>query len=183
MDDDTLNSDKRMVAAVLSGDQAAFIDLVHQYQGMVSHLIFRLIANSTDREEVCQDVFLKVHKNLHSFRFQSKLSTWISRISYNTAINYLNKHQLETVEYEVERVSEDRGPADEMNAVQLKSFVHQKLNLLTVVERSVLTLYHLEEMTVPEISQVMMRPEGTIKSDLFRARKKLRDMIATEERQ
>jgi RNA polymerase sigma factor (sigma-70 family) len=181
MDEQRLKSDEMLVAKVLSGRQAAFVELVEQYQGLVSHLVFRVVQDQSDREEVCQDVFVKVHKQLRTFQFRSKLSTWISRIAYNTAISHINKRRLATVEYDLEDATPESGPAEEMSEGQLKTFIHEKMKMLTTVEKSVLTLYHLEEMLVSDISQVMMRPEGTIKSDLYRARKKLRKMIRIEE--
>ena len=181
MDEHPLKSDEELVAEVLSGQRGAFETLIGQYQGLVAHLVFRLIGNRDDREEVCQDVFIKVHKQLQTFRFQSKLSTWISRIAYTTAVNQLRKSKLTTVEYNLEEISQDHGPAEEMNDQNMKAHVHDHINLLSTVEKSVITFYHLEEMSVGEISQVMMRPEGTIKSDLFRARQKLRKMMTAED--
>jgi len=181
MDEQCQKSDEMLVAEVLSGKQEAFVELVEQYQGLVSHLVFRVVQDHSDQEEVCQDVFIKVHKQLRTFQFRSKLSTWISRIAYNTAISHINKRRLTTVEYDLEEATPESGPAEEMSEVQLKTFIHEKMKMLTTVEKSVLTLYHLEEMLVSDIAQVMMRPEGTIKSDLYRARNKLRKMIRPEE--
>lgn len=181
MDAHRLKSDKMLVAEVLTGKQEAFVCLVDQYQGLVSHLVFRVVQNPRDQEEVCQDVFVKVHKQLKTFQFRSRLSTWISRIAYNTAISHINKRRPMTVEFDQEEITEESGPTEALSEMQLKSFVHEKMKLLSTIEKSVLTLYHLEEMLVSEISQVMMRPEGTIKSDLYRARKKLRKMIKAEE--
>jgi RNA polymerase sigma factor (sigma-70 family) len=181
MDEQRLKSDEMLVAEVLSGRQAAFVELVEQYQGLVSHLVFRVVQDQSDREEVSQDVFVKVHKQLRTFQFRSKLSTWISRIAYNTAISHINKRRLTTVEYDLEEATPESGPAEEMSEVQLKTFIHKKMKKLTTVEKTVLTLYHLEEMLVSDIAQVMMRPEGTVKSDLYRARMKLRKMIRIEE--
>lgn len=169
------------MAEVLAGKHGAFVQLVEQFQGLVSHLVFRVVQNQSDREEVCQDVFVKVHKQLKTFQFRSRLATWISRIAYNTAISHLNGRRQPPVEYDLEQITQESGPAEDMREMQLKAFIHEKLKRLSTVEKSVLTLYHLEEMPVREISQVMMRPEGTIKSDLFRARTKLRKMITAEE--
>jgi RNA polymerase sigma factor (sigma-70 family) len=181
MDEQRLKSDEMLVAEVLSGRPDAFVELVEQYQVLVSHLVFRVVQDQSDREEVSQDVFVKVHKQLRTFQFRSKLSTWISRIAYNTAISHINKRRLATVEYDLEEATPESGPAEEMSEVQLKAFIHKKMKKLTTVEKTVLTLYHLEEMLVSDIAQLMMRPEGTVKSDLYRARMKLRKMIRIEE--
>ena len=174
-------SDEMLVAEVLSGRQEAFVNLVEQYQGLVSHLVFRIVQDRSDQEEVCQDVFVKVHKQLKTFQFRSKLSTWISRIAYNTAISHINKRRLPTVEYDLEEIAQESGPVEEMGGEQLKTFIHEKMKMLTTVEKSVLTLYHLQEMLVSDIAQVMQRPEGTIKSDLYRARNKLKKIMRKEE--
>ena len=180
MQAETQIPDMLLVKDVLSGTQGAFEQLISQYERLVSHAIFRLIRNPADREDVCQEVFVKVYKQLRSFRYQSRLSTWIARIAYNTAVNHLRKHRELAVENDWEQADEESDPALTMSERQLQAFVHDKMQQLTVVERSVLTFYHLEEMSVGEISQVMDRPEGTIKSDLYRARKKLKDLMPVE---
>ncbi len=180
MQAETQIPDALLVKDVLSGNQGAFEQLISQYERLVSHAIFRLIHNPADREDVCQEVFVKVYKQLRSFRYQSRLSTWIARIAYNTAINHLRKRRELTVEADWEQADETSDPALAMGERQLQEFVHARMDQLTVVEKSVLTFYHLEEMSVSEISRVMDRPEGTIKSDLYRARKKLKDLIPVE---
>jgi RNA polymerase sigma factor (sigma-70 family) len=181
MQAETQIPDLLLVKDVLSGSQGAFEQLVNQYERLVSHAIFRLIHNPADREDVCQEVFMKVYRQLRSFRYQSRLSTWIARIAYNTAVNHLRKHRESTQETDDWQQADERSdPALAMNEQQLQAFVHDKMEQLTVVEKSVLTFYHLEEMSVTEISQVMDRPEGTIKSDLYRARKKLKNLMPVE---
>lgn len=174
-----------LVKDVLDGRPGAFEQLINQYERLVFHTIFRLVHNSADREDVCQDVFVKVYKQLKTFRYQARLSTWIARIAYNTAVNHLRKHRDVELDGEVEQ-AEERSDSSmttnerQLNHVQLKTFLHKKMEQLTVVEKSVLTFYHLDEMSVSEISLVMDRPEGTIKSDLYRARKKLKDLMPVE---
>ena len=123
---------------------------------------------------------MKVHGQLKSFRFQAKLSTWISRIAYNTALSHLKKRRLTISEMDDQLPDTHQGPAGEMSAVQVKELIQEKLQSLTVVEKSVLTFYHLEEMSVGEIGRIMDRPEGTIKSDLYRARRKMKDLLVRE---
>ena len=182
MDECQLKLDEVMVADVLSEKHGAFVILVKQYQNLVHHVVLRIVDNENDSEEICQDVFIKVYRQLSGFRFGSKLSTWISRIAYNTAIDFVKKRKIKTVDYDLSEIVDETNPAGVMDEMQLKDFVHKKMRLLTLIERTVLNFYHLEEMAINEISQVMQRPEGTVKSDLFRARKKLARMISAEER-
>ena len=80
-----MTDDQALVARVASGDMQAFRLLIKQHERLVSHMIGRLIDNAEDREELCQDVFLKVHEKLSEFNFQSRLSTWIATIAYRHA--------------------------------------------------------------------------------------------------
>ena len=66
---------KELIKKIVSGDTAAFKALIQDYQRLVSHVIFKMVPNEHDREDVCQDVFIKVYKNLSKFQFDSKLST------------------------------------------------------------------------------------------------------------
>ena len=85
--------EKQIVADILAGDQQAFRNLIEQYQKLVSHIVFRMISHQVDREELCQEIFIKVYRNLASFKFQSKLSTWVGRIAYHACINFLKKNR------------------------------------------------------------------------------------------
>jgi len=181
MTSESQRADQALVDEVLTGSREAFIEFVECYQKLVAHLVFRLIADKRDAEEVCQDVFVKVYGQLASFRFQSKLSTWIAKIAYNTALTHLAKRKVQWVNTDFSDYSENVGPDELTSDVQLKELVHARLNELSVPEKSVLTFYHLEEMSIQEISQIMARPAGTVKSDLYRARRKLKELMLQEE--
>src|SRR3954470_10898448 len=85
--------EKYVVGKVLSGNKQAFIALVRQYEKLVLHIVSPLVGICEDREDICQEVFLKVYQNLNSFQFKSALGTWIGRIAYNTSINFLQKNR------------------------------------------------------------------------------------------
>src|SRR6185436_14894482 len=91
------------VKAVLSGEGDAFKILIKQYERLVLQIVFRMVKREVDREDLCQDIFLKVYDKLQGFRFGSKLSTWIGSIAYNTCVNHLRKNRIVLVEqYEQE---------------------------------------------------------------------------------
>src|SRR4051794_1024596 len=83
--------DRSLVEGVLAGDKQTFVDLINQYEGLVLHIVTPLVGVNEDREDICQEVFLKVYRNLPSFQFRSSLATWIGRIAYNASINYVKK--------------------------------------------------------------------------------------------
>ena len=192
-----METEKALVKKILSGDLSTFKDLVDMYQKLVVHVIFRLISRQEDREEICQEVFIKVYKNLSTFKFQSKLSTWIGKIAYTTAINYLRKeklsgfselkeiseidesgneydHPLRTIQ------SEELNPLENLERQELSAFIQKKINTLPAPYQMILTLYHLEEMSYQEIGEIMELPDGTVKSYLFRGRKKLKASLVRE---
>src|ERR1700677_342870 len=85
--------EKLVVLKALQGDMRAFERLVKQYEKLVSFVVYRLIRNKEDVEDVCQDVFIKVHRNLAQFDFKSKLATWIASIAYRAAVDHLKKYR------------------------------------------------------------------------------------------
>ncbi|HEX2204396.1 MAG TPA: sigma-70 family RNA polymerase sigma factor [Longimicrobium sp.] len=184
-----MEPDREIVRRVLAGERDAFRDVVRAYQRLVAHVVGRLVRDPGDREEVCQDVFVRVHRKLDTFHFESKLSTWIARIAYRLSLNHLEKKRLpladdlgpedeEGMPPAAERIaSPDLSPADEVAAAQMRAFVRAQVDALPPLQRAAVTLYHLEEMSVGEVAEVMGVPENTVKSHLFRARKTLKERL------
>jgi RNA polymerase sigma factor (sigma-70 family) len=172
---------KLLVEKTLAGNRKAFELLIERHQRLVSHFVFRLIDNPEDREDVCQDVFLKVYENLGGFKFESKLSTWIAKIAYNTCLNHLEKKKLPLFD---DLTSDERsletvpgnvpGPHEVAQGKELSILLQSEINKMPAHYRTVLTLYHLDQMNYNEIGEIMSLPEGTVKSHLFRARKLLK---------
>jgi RNA polymerase sigma factor (sigma-70 family) len=177
-----MKDDRTLVSQVLTGDIQAFMQLIKQHERLVAHMIGRLVKSAEDREELCQDVFLKVHEKLAEFSFQSKLSTWIATIAYRHAINHLRKRKMlfsEIPEEEAFTKSFIEGSNPEMLAEEsdMDQFVLKLVEELPPHYRVVLTLYHLEGMHYPEIAEVTKMPEGTVKNYLFRARNLLKERV------
>ncbi|MFZ5979623.1 MAG: RNA polymerase sigma factor [Candidatus Zixiibacteriota bacterium] len=176
--------DKQLINSILSGNQEAYRIFIKKYVRLVNHVVFKMIANETDREDVCQDVFIKAYQNLKNFKFESKISTWIARIAYNTCINYLEKRQIplyEDVRSEQETLEDHPGniitPDDFTVDRNLAYKLCQEIDELPVNYGLILSLYHLQEMSYLEIAKILGMPEGTVKSYLFRARKMLKDRL------
>ena len=175
---------RHLIDRIISGDREAFRLFVEQYQRLVGHIVFRMIDNKDDREDICQEVFLKVYQNLSEFRSQSRLSTWIGAIAYNTSVNYLQKkkHQPLDILHNDEGETDDLGtletpPDDRMEQFDLSFNLHREIEKIPPHYRTVLTLYHLDELTYSEIGLITKMPEGTVKSYLFRARRILKERL------
>ncbi|MFP4093915.1 MAG: RNA polymerase sigma factor [Cyclobacteriaceae bacterium] len=176
-----MNEDQNLIDRIKRGEQQAFTEFVSKHQKLVFHIVSRLIDRPEDREDLCQEVFIKVFRKIHEFRFESKLSTWVASIAYRMSVNDLKKHKKyqETDLEKVALVHENHElPADRyIDRQQLHRHIHQMIQQLPLHYRSILTLYHLEEMPYHEIAQVSGKPEGTVKNYLFRARKLLKEML------
>lgn len=174
--------DRMLVSRVLAGDVQAFVLLIRQHERLVAHMVGRLIKSPEDRDELCQDVFLRVHEKLSEFSFQSKLSTWIATIAWRHAINYLRKRKMSFSDIPEEdaftkRFIEEVNPETITEERDLDEFILKLVDELPPQYKIVLTLYHLEGMSYPEIGEVTKMPEGTVKNYLFRARNLLKEKV------
>jgi RNA polymerase sigma factor (sigma-70 family) len=177
-----MNDERTLVSQVLGGDLQAFNRLIRQHERLVLHMIGRLVKSDTDREELCQDVFLRVHEKLAGFSFQSKLSTWIATIAYRHAINHLKKTKMYYTDIPDEerftqRFVETENPESMLEDADTDRYVMTLVDELPPQYKAILTLYHLEGLTYPEICEVTNMPEGTVKNYLFRARNLLKEKV------
>lgn len=177
--------ERARVRAVLDRQAGAFEALVRDYQKLCWHIVFRMVRDPDDARDLCQEVFLRVHRQLHQFRFECPLKSWIGRIAYSIALRHLERRQaapvthlddedesvLDTLADESFDLEADSG--DEQIAIRLREGVDS----LPAVPRTLVTLFHLEELSVAEIATITGMSEGTIKSYLFRARLTLRDWL------
>jgi RNA polymerase sigma-70 factor (ECF subfamily) len=178
---------RSLVAEIVSGNRKAFQSLIMEYQRLVSHIVFRMIYNQEDRKDICQDVFVKVYQNLKEFNFESKLSTWIAKIAYNTCINFLEKKRvllfddLTSEGQSLDNCSvDDILPDESVERDDLSFRLQAEIEKMPVHFRTILTLFHLDQMSYGEISEIMQLPEGTVKSYLFRARKLLKEKLLSK---
>ena len=173
------------VRAVLLNEANAFESLVRDYQNLCWHIVFRMVHDPDDARDLCQETFLRVHRQLHQFRFECPLKSWIGRIAYSIALRHLERQRAAPVtclDDEAESAADtladeafdlESAAGDEQLAARLREGV----DALPAVPRTLVTLYHLEELSIPEIATITAMNEGTIKSHLFRARSSLREWL------
>jgi RNA polymerase sigma-70 factor (ECF subfamily) len=174
-------NEKEVVTRIINGDIRAFELLVKQYEKLVFYVIHRIVKDQNTAEDICQEVFIKLHRSLVRFNFQSKLSTWIARITYLTAINYLRKYNREWITDYPDNIENyhftGETPEQLLTKKDVANYVEQLVLELPEKYRTVLTLYHLNEFSCVEIEEITGMPEGTVKSYLFRARKLLKEKL------
>jgi RNA polymerase sigma-70 factor (ECF subfamily) len=183
----TTTDARQLVNEILAGNTVAFERIIKCYERLVSHIVFRIVTNEADQQDVCQEVFIKVFHNLPKFQFESKLSTWIGKIAYNTCINYLKKKKVPLFDDYVgsdqsmdNYLTETVCPDDFAEARDLNARLQVEISKLPVQFRTILTLYHLDEMSYAEIAEITQLPDGTVKSYLFRARKQLKERLVAK---
>ena len=176
---------KELIQKICAGDTQAFRIIVEENQRLVYHVVSRMVDRLEDRDDLCQEIFFKIYENLHKFKHESKLSTWITQIAYNRCLNYLEKKRIPLHgDLEPDRTM-DMYPQKSLTPEQHAEKEDISQRLLVAIEklpiqyRTIITLYHLQQMQYREIAEVMQMPEGTVKSYLFRARKWLKEQLTT----
>ncbi|NLX66313.1 MAG: sigma-70 family RNA polymerase sigma factor [Bacteroidales bacterium] len=168
------------VKQVLSGNTSAFSYFVETYQEMAITIAYRICGNLQDAEDVVQDSFVKAYRNLHSFRADSKFSTWLYRIVYNTAVT-LTKSKIWTSTHETDMenaVHLSGNPADlNIEHSEQKEMVGEILQKMPKGDALLLTLYYMEENPVKDIAKITGLNESNVKVKLFRARKLFKEML------
>lgn len=186
-ENDRLQTEQELVREVLAREPRAIADLVARYRNLVRRIVFRLVNDPRDREEVAQDTFLKAIRSLPSFRGEAKLGTWIGRIAYRESMQYLRRRRCPSEELEgdleVEQLEADAPSAfDVLARKELETIMAEAVERLTPVQKTVVTLFYLEEMEVSEVAVVVGIPVNTVKSHLSRSRNALRRLLIEEAR-
>ena len=180
------NDDRALVTAVLGNAPGAFEQLVRDYQGLVWHIIQRMVRHPDDTRELCQDTFLRVHQHLHQYRHDAALKSWIGQVAYSVARRHLERKRIPLVEPSddddgaclLDRIGGDFDLEASTADAELTRHLHAAIDMLPPLQRTLLTLYHLDEVPIADIAAITGLAEGTIKSHLFRSRKLLRDLLA-----
>ena len=178
------NKEKDLIEEIRRGNARAFTDLVESYKDLVFTLSLRLLGNREEAEEVSQDAFIKIYKSLATFKGDSKVSTWIYRIAYNTALDRIKKNKRAHDHVEIDQVRKmglaDMDDAlDKMVQEEKRQLIDQCLAKLPAEDAGIITLFYFEEKNLLEMEKILNVSANTIKVKLFRARKKLAGIMET----
>ena len=182
--------DRKLVRALRARDEDAFCELVHQYQHKVFNIVFRILNDRQEAEDIAQEVFITVFKHIDQFRGDAKFSTWLYRIATNHArnrIKYLSrrakkKHQDLDDTPDGDMADNPLGssmarPDKQAQAHQLEQIIKEGLGSLGAEHREIVVLRDIENLSYQEISEITGLAEGTVKSRLFRARVQLKEYV------
>ena len=178
------DGDRRLVADVLAGRAGAFEQLVREYQGLCWHVVQRMVRHPEDTRELCQEAFLRVHRSLHQYRFDAPLKSWIAQVAWSIARRHLERKRIPLVDAVddegaclLDNIGDGHDLEDAAADAQVQSKLHAAIERLPPLQRTILSLYHLDEVPIGEIAGITGLAEGTIKSHLFRSRKRLRELL------
>ena len=184
----TREEEYAVIRRVCAGDTDAFEALVTAYQKQVYNLALRTVGNEEDAADMTQEAFLRAYRSLGSFRGDSKFFVWLYRLTTNICIDFLRSRgrrptvSLTAADEDEEPqeldVADDRfDPVQSLERAELRRAVQRGLASLPEDYRRILMLRELSGLSYAEIGQVLRLEEGTVKSRLFRARKKLCDFL------
>lgn len=177
-----MKQDKSYIERVLRGDINAYTYLVDKHKSMVYTIALRMLKNTEDAEELAQDTFVKAFSSLKEFKFESKFSTWLYRITYNGAISKLRKKQLEFSDIENYDLPENDiissfNTINELKLNEQKKYINLVLDQLTEGDALLITMYYLNESSIDEISVITRLTISNVKVKLHRARKRFYDRL------
>lgn len=177
--------DNKIIEDVLSGNSEAFASLMKRYAPKVFAMTASMIGNNEDAADITQEIFTKVFTSLSSFKRQSSFSTWLFKISYNMTASRLRKiSRVETSACDddfwnnIADTIQDNDDIDDY-AVSVDQ-LFDALNRLSPNERTLISLFYLDNKSITEIAFIMSLSETNAKTRLFRIRKKLQKIISHE---
>jgi RNA polymerase sigma-70 factor (ECF subfamily) len=182
------NDEKFLIKELKKFNEEAFDYFVIKYQNMIISYINKILNNQDEAWNISQEVFISVFKNINTFREESSLKTWLFKIARNYSINrikYLsvrkvNKHQ--SIEQKKENypnydISISENPFVKLKKKEEKELLDKALDKLKEKDKEIIILRDLNELNYDEISEILEISLGTVKSRLFRAREKLKEII------
>lgn len=174
--------DRHYIDRIMAGDTQAFALLVDRYKNLVYTLALRMIKNTDEAEEAAQDTFVKVFRSMDKFKGESKFSTWIYRVAYNTCLDRLKKHKTAPFavaidDYGTRQLAAVENVLDTLDEQERQRAVQNCLQQMPSEEAFLLTLYYFEELSLDEIAKIIGIKPNNVKVKLFRCRKRLGEIL------
>ncbi|SFC59206.1 RNA polymerase sigma factor [Flavobacterium phragmitis] len=171
-------TDQHYIDKILQGETNFFAVLVDRYKDMIFTLALKMVKNREEAEEVAQDTFIKIYSSLNKFKGESKFSTWIYKIAYNTCLDRLKKSKKDDLNISIDDFSSHLiktmdNALSALEEKERKQTIQKCLNLLPSDENFLLTLFYFDDQNLEEIGKIMNISANNAKVKLFRSRQKL----------
>lgn len=182
------DEDKKLTASYLNGDTEALAKLVERNLGLVYRYGFRMTRNDEDAQDVAQETFVKLWRNIQKFDSSKNFRTWLLGIAHNTAIDLLRKKK-DIIFSDVNNIEEGGSfeesivdvaplPLEVFEQAEQKKLLDNALGQISPASREVLILYHEENLTFAQIGAILNKPLNTVKSQYRRALVSLRKILS-----
>ncbi|UCD18721.1 MAG: RNA polymerase sigma factor [candidate division WOR-3 bacterium] len=165
-----------MIQKALSGDEGACQRLLNLYKGRIFSYVYRMVRNYHDAEDITFDTFIKCFNALATFDTSRPFAAWLFTIAHNLTMDHFRKNRIE-VDYIDEFHPGDDDLAGDYEKKRKLEQIDLALSQLPPLDRELVILFHKEEYSYQEISEILTIPVTTIKTRLHRARRKLRDLV------
>lgn len=183
--------ERRLIERALAGDNGAFRQLVERYEGVVFNIAYRMLGDREEARDVAQEAFWRAYRGLGGFDVSRPLAPWLYRIVTNLSLNRIQRGPPPAIRLDapppgqrdeatpLQVAHPSAGPAERLVQAEAQVQIRQAILALTPADRAVIELRHFQGLTYDEMASVLDTSLSSVKSRLFRARRKLRDQLAS----
>jgi RNA polymerase sigma-70 factor (ECF subfamily) len=183
------SDEKALIRRLQAGETSAFRELVENHKRALFNLAYDLLGNVQDAEDISQEAFIKVYRSIGDFRGEAQIGSWMYRIVVNLCLNRRRKKALSAMELRESFEDDERhqptpasdhesDPEKATEAEMMRQHLRQALEQLSPQQRTIFVLRHDDDLPLAEISKMLKISEGTVKSHLFRALRKLQEALS-----
>lgn len=177
-----------LIKQAIDGDETAYKDLLESYRGAIYNLLYKMVRNKEETEDLVQEAFIKAFNALPSFNEEYAFSTWLYKIAINNCIDHMRKKRLKTYSInkpvqskdgELDREFPDTSmsPDKRLLATERSNLIETAIDELPENYKVAIVLRHSEEKSYEEIAEILNIPLGTVKARIFRAREMLKKKL------
>jgi RNA polymerase sigma-70 factor (ECF subfamily) len=178
--DEPAPGEQQLILEAKAGSHRAFRSLVERHMRQTYNIAFGFVGDHDGAEDIVQEVFVKVHASLSSFRGEAEFSTWLYRITTNIALNHLKQRKRKeerTVDVMDAAAMNIASPDTQTDNLDRRAHIERALHELPTLQRAVVILRHIDGLSTRQVSQILKCSEGTVKTHLFRGLKKMRSKL------
>ncbi|MCW5911589.1 MAG: sigma-70 family RNA polymerase sigma factor [Cyclobacteriaceae bacterium] len=173
----TQEEENQLLDRILAGDRQAYAHLVDEHKSFAYTIAMKVLDSRPEAEEAAQDAFIKAFQYLKSFNRQARFSTWLYRITFNTAISYKRKRKPVFQSAEKTIIPQAGAAEHSLEQDDKLRFVHEAMHALNEADRLALQLFYLNEFSLDEVAAITAQNTNTVKVRVHRARQKLAEEL------
>lgn len=181
-------SEEQIIRELKKSNTKVFSQLVDLYKNRIFSMAYKYTNDYNEAQDLAQEVFIKVYKQIHGFKGNSKLSTWIFRISVNTCLDWKRKNsRVKLTSFEAidplhnciytNNVNDNEIPEDKVINIENHKEIHKMIHNMPDIYKNVIIMYHFNDMSYEQISEALNVPKKTVETRLYRARRALKNQL------